>query len=420
MFLYSRPSHGANHKPAVCEVAEQCLHTVVRTCFPAAARAGNTPLRIDVVRAPGVALRSELERPRLGRRARRGWAFGLLSRATMIDLYSDTVTKPTRAMFDAMAAAALGDDQRGDDTMTQALERRVAALLSQPRALVVPSATMANQLAVMLQAAPGTRLICHAGAHIRNFEAAGVAANAGVQISSVEGPDGTFTGADVERLLTPDDPHLAPASIVVVENTSNVGGGSVWSDEAFTSVVDTCQRQGLALHLDGARLFNAAVAKGCQVDHWARSASSVQLCFSKGLGCPFGAVLAGSDDLIARARRMRQRLGGALRQTGVIAAAMLHALDHHVERLAVDHAHLRRMVRELSQVESLELYPAQTNILYFNHRRLAAGEFAAKLKTAGVWVSQVGDRLRLCTHLDVGEAEVSTAIRLIALTASSR
>src|SRR5690606_40245702 len=146
----------------------------------------------------------------------------------MIDLYSDTVTKPTREMFDAMAGARQGDDQRGDDPTARQLERRVADLLAQPSALIVPSATMANQLAVMLQAPAGTRLICHSGAHIRNFEAAGVAANAGVQITSIDGPSGIFAGLDVEALLTPDDPHLAAAAMVVLENTSNAGGGSVW------------------------------------------------------------------------------------------------------------------------------------------------------------------------------------------------
>jgi threonine aldolase len=272
---------------------------------------------------------------------------------------------------------------------------------------------MANQVAIAVLAKPGSQLICHRGAHVYNFEGGGIAANAGVQVAPVDGPAGTFSGEAVGALLTPADPHFAPTSVVVVENTSNSGGGTVWPDESFDGVVAACRQHDLSLHLDGARLFNAAAATNLAVSHWSGPADTVQLCFSKGLGCPFGAVLAGSRAAIELARRVRQRMGGALRQTGVIAAAMAFALDHHVERLAVDHQRLRKIADALADEKSLRLFPAQTNILYFTHRHRTSAEFAASLKAAGVWVSLVGDRLRLCTHLGIGDDDVDAAIRII-------
>jgi threonine aldolase len=335
----------------------------------------------------------------------------------MIDLYSDTVTKPTAGMYRAMTEAELGDDQRGDDHTARALEERVATLLGQPAALILPTATMANQIAIVLQCRPGAEVICHRSAHVYNFEAGGVAANAGAQVFALDGPRGTFTSGDLERAVRPRDPHFSRSSLVVVENTSNVGGGTIWPDDAFENVVACCKRLGLSLHVDGARLFNAAVARNRSPSWWSSRADSAQLCFSKGLGCPFGATLAGSKDLIEAAKDVRQRLGGALRQAGVMAGAMNYALDHHVDRLSEDHERLERIASALAKLDVLELQPYETNILYFSHRSIDAATFAARLAEHGVWVSQVAGRLRLCTHLGIDDDATKRAIALIGAAA---
>lgn len=331
----------------------------------------------------------------------------------MIDLFSDTVTKPSKGMLAAMAAAEVGDDPRGDDPTARALEERAATLLAKAAALILPTATMANQIAVLAQAAPGSEVLCHKHAHILNFEAGGLAANAGVQGIGLEGPRGVFTGGDVLAARRPQHAHYANTALVVVENTANVGAGHVWPDADFRSVVDACASSGLRLHLDGARLFNAAVACGREVSYWSAPADSVQICFSKGLGCPFGAVLAGSVELIARCRRLRQRLGGAMRQTGVLAAAMNYALDNNVERLADDHRRLAQIADALAGEPELALLSHETNMLYFRHQHHGAEAFAAALKAAGVWVSQIGDALRICTHKDISDRETVLAIERI-------
>jgi threonine aldolase len=331
----------------------------------------------------------------------------------MIDLYSDTVTKPSPGMLAAMAAAEVGDDQRGDDPTARSLQDRVCALLGKDAALIVPSATMANQIAVMAQCRPGSEVLCHEQAHMLNFEGGGLAANAGAQGVALPGPRGVFTAGDITARLRPDDPHFAVPTLVVVENTTNLGAGHVWPDAAFASVVEVCRSSSLRLHIDGARLFNAAVASGHELTHWSRPADTVQLCFSKGLGCPFGAVLAGSVAVIEQARRLRQRLGGALRQTGILAAAMHYALDHNVKLLHDDHRRLCRIGEALGQDADLELWPHETNMLYFRHRRLDAQEFARALRARGVWLSTIGDKLRLCTHLGVDDAAATRAIALI-------
>lgn len=332
----------------------------------------------------------------------------------MIDLYSDTVTKPTPGMYAAMTSAALGDDQRGDDPTARAFEERAADVLGQPAALLLPTATMANQVAIRVGCTPASEVLCHETAHVFNFEGAGIAANSGAQVLTLAGERGAFSAETLRGALRPRDPHFPASALVVVENTSNLGGGAVWPDEQFDAVAEVCKRRQLWLHLDGARLFNAAVARGVAVKRWSSVVDSVQVCFSKGLGCAFGAVLAGSDETIERARRVRQRMGGALRQAGVMAAAMDYALDYHVERLSEDHRRLLDLARALSAVSALELSVPETNILYFRHDRVAAGDFAARLRERGVWVSQVGERLRICTHLGIDDAAIRVAGRVIA------
>lgn len=336
------------------------------------------------------------------------WRLGL------IDLFSDTATLPTRGMLEAMCRAPLGDEQRRADPTVNELERHVAELLEQEVALLVPSATMANQIALMLHCPLGGEVLCHRTAHVYNYEAGGAALNARAQIVPLDGEGGVFFGSDVERQMRIDEPHLASTRAVVVENTTNVGGGRVWPDGAFESVVGVCKDRGLRLHLDGARLWNAAVKRGVPPHHWSREVDTVSVCFSKGLGCPFGAVLAGSELVMREARRIKQALGGALRQSGVMAGAMLYALTHHVQRLQDDHERVAHMAKQLAQVLELELFPSETNMLYFRHRSRSVDDFAAELERAGVLVSVVEDRLRICTHLGVTEEDTARAGEIIA------
>jgi len=340
----------------------------------------------------------------------------------IVDLFSDTATQPTRAMREEMLAAPLGDEQRRSDPTVRALEERVAQLLGKAKAMLVPSATLANQIGVALHCAPGDEVICDRTAHVINSEGGGLAANSGVQVMPLPGERGIFDADAVRNALRRhDDPHQPASRAVVVENTSNGGGGSVWPDPAFFGVVGVCQERGLALHIDGARLFNAAVKRGVTPDHWARHARTVQVCFSKGLGCAFGAVLAMDEDLEHRARRLKQRMGGALRQAGIMAAGMLYALDHHVERLADDHRRAARLAEALARFDhALELTPVETNIVYFRHRLGKGPELAEKLRQRGVIVSQMGaERLRACTHLGVNDAAIERAIRVFSEVLSS-
>lgn len=315
-------------------------------------------------------------------------------------------------MREAMLSAPLGDEQRRSDPTVRALEERMARVLGKAKAMLVPSATLANQIGVALHCMPGDEVLCDRTAHVIHNEGGGLAANSGLQVMALPGERGIFDAHTVlGALRRDDDPHQPASRAVVVENTSNGGGGSVWPDEAFFGVVRVCEERQLALHIDGARLFNAAVKRGVTPDHWARHARTVQVCFSKGLGCAFGAVLGMDQDLEHRARRLKQRMGGALRQAGIMAAGMLHALDHHVERLADDHRRAARLGEALARFDSLELTPVETNIVYFRHRAGKGPELAEKLRERGVLVSQMGaDRLRACTHLGVNDAAIERAI----------
>jgi threonine aldolase len=338
----------------------------------------------------------------------------------IVDLFSDTATQPSRGMREVMLSAPLGDEQRRTDPTVLALEERIAKVLGKARAVLMPSATMANQVALALHCAPGDEVICHRTAHVINNEGGGLAANSGIQVMPVEGERGIFGADAVLAALRPDDPHQPASRAVVVENTSNGGGGSIWPDEAFFAVARVCQERGVPLHIDGARLFNAAVKRGVTPDHWSRHARSVQICFSKGLGCAFGAVLALDEDLERRARRIKQRLGGSLRQAGIVAAGMLYALDHNVERLAEDHRRAARLAEALSRHDRLELSPVETNIVYFRCRRGKSAELAAQLRERGVLVSQVGaQQLRACTHLGISDAHIERALQVFSAVLSA-
>lgn len=329
-----------------------------------------------------------------------------------IDFRSDTVTKPTAAMRHAMAEAEVGDDVYGEDPTVRRLEEQVAALLGHEAALFVPSGTQANQIAVGLHCRSGDELIAEAQSHVLQYEGGAASALWGVQPHPLAGERGLITPEQVERAVRPDDPHAPRTRLVVLENTHNRGGGKVWPLERFQSVVAAARRAHLAVHLDGARLFNAQVATGIPASSWSRLADTASVCFSKGLGAPVGSALTGSAALIREARRLRKRLGGGMRQAGILAAAALYALEHHVERLAEDHALARRLAAGLEQLPGVHVDVAavETNMVFASFP-LAGSDMVARLAKVGVLANAVGPRsLRLVCHLDLSPAQVDEAL----------
>jgi threonine aldolase len=335
-----------------------------------------------------------------------------------VDLISDTQTRPTPAMWEAMRNAELGDEQKGEDPTVLRLERRVASLLGQESALFVPTATAANQVALLLHCGPGDEVLCDRTSHIFNYETGFGAVLARAQLHPLDGPRGVFSAEDVAARIRHEDPHLPVTSAVVVENTSNGGGGTVWAEAEFNAVADLCDQIDIALHIDGARLMNASVATGLPPSTWGSRATTVQMCFSKGLGCPFGAVLAMPQSLWPQARRFKQGMGAALRQAGVVASAMLHALDHHVERLAEDHRRASILGEALAAFDGVEVAPIPTNLVFF---KLAAdrpdpSEFCASLLKKGVRMAPaLGGRVRACFHLGVDDAALDFALNALRL-----
>ena len=268
------------------------------------------------------------------------------SERAVIDLRSDTVTRPGAAMRAAMAAAPVGDDVFGDDPTVNALQERAAALLGKEAALFVPSGTAANQIALLVHCRPGDEVLLGDGAHQMCFEAGGGGALAGVQFQVLGvSRGGLFDAAELEAEVKPDNVHYPPSRLVSVEDTHNRAGGKVWPMERLRAVTAVARRRGLALHLDGARLMNAVIESGVPASERAADFDTVSLCFSKGLGAPVGSVLAGSRELMVRAHRYRKMLGGGMRQAGVLAAAGLYALEHHIDRLAEDHKNAQRLAR---------------------------------------------------------------------------
>lgn len=329
----------------------------------------------------------------------------------MIDLVSDTATRPSPAMKQAMVDALLGDEQKGEDPTVRALEERMASMLGMECALFVVSATMGNQIALALHAGAGDEVICHRNAHVLNHESGGTSMTSRAQLYPLDTPRGVFDVDDVVRATRVDDPHYARTRCVVVENTSNGGGGCVWPLETYDSLVAHCAAAGIAVHIDGARLFNAAVASGHSVLRLSTGATTAQVCFSKGLGCPFGAVLAMPKALAPRARRLKQALGGCLRQGGVIAGAMLWALDHNIARLAEDHARARALGQGLVGLPGVQVEPVQTNLVFFRSSVLAPNLLVERMLALGVRVAVAGpDRIRACLHLDVDDAGVEQAL----------
>ncbi len=332
-----------------------------------------------------------------------------------VDLYSDTKTRPTAAMRRAMAAAEVGDEQAFEDPTVNALVERVAALLGKEAAVFLPSGTMANEIAYRLHVRPGEEIVLDATAHAIDAEAGGPAALAGAMLNAVPGTRGVFTAAQLEAAIRPLGRHFPRTRCVSVENTSNFGGGTVWPLRVLDEVCAAARRHGLATHLDGARLLNAVVASGVAAARICRDFDSCWLDFSKGLGAPIGACLAGSRAFVEEAWRLKQQMGGAMRQAGIVAAGALYALDHHVERLAEDHANARHLAVGLAELPGIVIDPAlvETNIVFFEIDRpgLGAEAFDAGLRRQGVRMGAVGPRrVRAVTHLDVDRAAIDRAL----------
>ena len=332
-----------------------------------------------------------------------------------VDLRSDTVTRPTAAMRAAMAAADVGDDVFGDDPSVHALQERIAGLLGKEAALFVPSGTQGNLVAVMTHCARGDEYIVGQAAHTYRYEAGGAAVLGSVQPQPLEHqPDGSLALADIAAAIKPDDSHFARSRLLCLENTI---GGKVLSLDYLAAATTLARQRGLATHLDGARLFNAAVALGGEPYANARAIAahfdSVSVCFSKGLGAPVGSALVGSHAFIEQARRWRKMLGGGMRQAGVLAAAALHAIDRHVTRLADDHALAQRFAEALEKVPGVTVEPVQTNMVFVAVDPARAAGLGERLAAEGVLVTG-RDRLRFVTHLDVdavGVDRASAAIR---------
>lgn len=332
-----------------------------------------------------------------------------------IDLRSDTVTRPGEAMRRAMAAAEVGDDVYGEDPSARRLEERAAELLGHEAALFVSSGSMGNQIALMLHCRRGDDVIVGKDAHTTLYESGGAGALAGVQLSAV-GTDGTFTVDELDAAIHPASAYHMPRSrLVVLENTHNRAGGLVWPQARVEAVCARARELGLATHLDGARIWNASVATGRAPRELAAPFDTVSACFSKGLGAPVGSVVAGSADRITEARRLRKMLGGAMRQVGVLCAAALYALDHHLPRLAEDHENARRLAIGLASVPGLHVDPGavQTNIVNIDVDDAAA--FVARAREKGVLLNDMARRrVRAVTHLDVDAAAIDRAIAILA------
>jgi threonine aldolase len=331
----------------------------------------------------------------------------------LFDLRSDTLTKPSPAMRAAMAAAEVGDDVYGEDPTVRRLETRVAELLGKESAVFVPSGTMANQIALLVHTRRGDEVLVGEGTHCMHFEGGAAAAWSGVQFAVV-GRAGVFSTEEMLAALRPKAEHLPQSSLVVVENTHNLGGGRVFPQAECERIAAAARGRGLALHMDGARLWNAAVASGVEPKALAAPFDTVSVCFSKGLGAPVGSAFVGSQERVRAARRFRKMLGGAMRQSGVLAAAALFALEHNRERLARDHAAAAGFAEQLSRAPGVEVAPVETNIVLIKTPGIDANELAQRAAERGVLIHAMGAHiLRAVTHLDISEPETLEAASIL-------
>lgn len=341
----------------------------------------------------------------------------------VIDLRSDTVTRPTPGMRAAMLTAEVGDDVFGEDPTVNRLQERVAEMFGTEAALFVPSGTQSNQIAVRVHTLPGDELVCEETCHIYRFEAGGPAQLSGVTCRAVRGEFGILSPDQLQDKIQPDNEHMVRTRLVCLENTHNSGGGRVYPLETVTAICGWARKHGLRTHLDGARIWNAMVATGVPAREWARHFDTISVCFSKGLGAPVGSALLGPKDLIKKAHRVRKVFGGGMRQAGILAAAALYALDHNIDRLAEDHKNAQLLADAVAETPGLRLDPpdVHTNIVWFtiDPERGTAPQAVAALQEQGVRIIAIGPQMRICTHLDVTAADAARAAEIIRRTIKS-
>jgi threonine aldolase len=333
----------------------------------------------------------------------------------MIDLSSDTATRPTPEMRAAIAAAAVGDEQRGEDPTVNALQERVAALFGKEDALFLPSGTMCNHIAIKVHTQPADAIMAHRDAHIIRAEAGAPAFHSGVLMHALDGASGRFTVEQIMQLFTPGSNYEAATRVLCLEQTHNFGGGAIWPLAQLEAVCGAAHERGMLTHLDGARIMNAVVETGIAPHVWAAPFDSLWVDFSKGLGAPVGAALTGSRAFVGRARRYKHLFGGAMRQAGIIAAGALYALDHHVDRLAEDHVNARRLADGLRALPGVTIENVvETNIVFFTldpeRAGMTNGEFLERLGAHGVRLGAVRSQIRAVTHLDVSRDDTERAI----------
>lgn len=334
----------------------------------------------------------------------------------MIDFRSDTVTRPTPAMLEAMMQAPVGDDVFGEDPSINQLEAISAGLFGMEAAIFCPSGTMTNQIAIKCHTQPGDEVICERLSHVYQYEGGGIAFNSGASVRLVDGNRGRITAAQVEESINPDDVHKPASTLVSLENTANRGGGSCYNFTDIQAIKEVCLQNKLKLHLDGARLFNALVAKNETCRQYGEVFDTISICLSKGLGTPVGSVLLGPKELIKKARRIRKIFGGGMRQAGFMAAAGIYALEHNVARLADDHRHAQEIATALQEKDFVgEILPVETNIIIFEVKgRFTARDLAAKMKELGIFVIAISPKqVRIVVHLDISPENVQQTIKVI-------
>lgn len=332
-----------------------------------------------------------------------------------IDLRSDTVTKPTQPMLESMMKAEIGDDVFGEDKSVQALEHQLSKLFNMEAGLFCPSGTMTNQIAIKCFTQPMDEVICDQTAHVYRYEGGGIAYNSMASVRLLNGPRGILTAEMVEQEINEENIHYPNSSLVVLENTVNKGGGACYKLEQIAPISQLCKSRGLKLHLDGARIFNALIATGDHAGDYGQYFDGISVCLSKGLGAPVGSVLLGSKETIQKARKIRKVFGGGMRQAGFLAAAGIYALDHHIERLAIDHQHAKLLAETLSKAVYVQaVMPVETNIVIFEVAdSFKASEIAANLNKRGLLCNTTGPKtIRFVTHLDIS-AEMIDQARII-------
>jgi len=341
----------------------------------------------------------------------------LLSSQAMVDLRSDTVTKPTQGMLQAMFNAKVGDDVFREDPSINELEEKAAAMFGMKAAIFCPSGTMTNQIAIKCHTQPGDEIICDELSHIYQYEGGGIAFNSGCSVKLIKGIYGRITAQQVEESINNrNDAHKPYSKLVSLENTANRGGGSCYNFEDIKQIKKVCEANDLLLHLDGARLFNAIVAKKESLTGYGKIFDSISICISKGLGAPVGSVLIGTENFIAKARRIRKVFGGGMRQAGYLAAACIYALNNNIERLEEDHHHAQQLANALQQKDFVEaLFPVETNIVIFKVQgKYSAAQLAEEFKKHNIFVIAISKtQIRMVTHLDVTPAMINETLQVI-------